>query len=381
MKVAICSYGITRKSGGVYYAVRDLFTNKVFQDYDLHLYSFYPKEYECDIKTWGNIPLTLYQANFFLYNNKMSKDIINNNFDLLHMETLWRYPQLIMEKWRNKSNHPIVCSPHGMLDPFIITNQGILKRLFARLIMQKSLEAVTCFHALCKKELEDIRSYGLKQPIAIIPNGIHMPIKKTIYTKIDNYKHLLYLGRLHKKKGIDYLLYAISQIKNQSPKLLTKWQIDIVGWDDEGFKSKLEDIVNKNNLQDTVVFHGELFGEAKDSIYATADAYILPSHGEGLPMTVLEAWSWKLPVIMTSKCNIPEGFEANAAIKVEDTLLSIKEGIIKLLKMSEEERQIMGQNGYQLVKEKFTWDKSAEKMLQLYKWLLYNTDKPDFIYE
>lgn len=381
MKVAICSYGITRKSGGVYYAVRDLFTNRAFDSCNLHLYSFYPKEYKCDIKTWGNIPLTLYQAKFFLYSDQMSKEIINNNSDILHMECLWRYPQIIMEKWRNKSNRPIICSPHGMLDPFIISNQGLFKRLFARLIMQKSLDSVTCFHALCKKELEDIRAYGLKQPVAIIPNGIHLPVKSPTYVKTDNYKHLLYLGRLHQKKGIDYLLYAVSQIKDQYPELLTGWQIDIVGWDDEGFKSKLEDIVNKNNLQDIVIFHGELFGEAKNSIYSTADAYILPSHGEGLPMSILEAWSWKLPVIMTSKCNIPEGFEANAAIEIEDTILSIKKGIIKLLKMKVEERKIIGENGYKLVKEKFTWDKSAEKMLQLYKWLLYNTDKPDFIYE
>lgn len=68
------------------------------------------------------------------------------------------------------------------------------------LFAEKGFQAVDVFHALCHKEMYDIRSYGLKQPIAIIPNGINLPNKKNSYTRTDTYKHLLYLGRLHKKK-------------------------------------------------------------------------------------------------------------------------------------------------------------------------------------
>lgn len=130
-----------------------------------------------------------------------------------------------------------------------------------------------------------------------------------------------------------------------------------------------------------VSFHGGLFGEEKTKMYATSDAYILPSHGEGLPMTILEAWSWKLPVIMTPQCHLPEGYDADAAIRISDNIESVRDGIVELFMMGDEERYSMGNRGYQLVKEQFTWDASARKMIELYEWLITKKNKPEFVYE
>ena len=177
------------------------------------------------------------------------------------------------------------------------------------------------------------------------------------------------------------LLKAMIQIKEDKPDLLEDWHVDLVGWDHENCQAELERIVREGHLEDSVTFHGGLFGDDKLRMYATSDAYVLPSHGEGLPMTILEAWSWKLPVVMTSKCNIPEGFESNAAIHINDTVGSVKQGLITLLSMSTDQRREIGLNGYQLVKEKFTWDASANKMRQLYMWLLGNTTKPSFVFD
>lgn len=124
-----------------------------------------------------------------------------------------------------------------------------------------------------------------------------------------------------------------------------------------------------------------MFGEDKQRMYACADGYILPSHGEGLPMTVLEAWSWKKPVIITPECHLQEGYEAEAAIRIEDNTKSVTDGLIRFLTMTEEEREKMGQNGYNLVCSNFTWDAAAKKMIELYEWLSGKRKKPDFVYE
>ena len=239
---------------------------------------------------------------------------------------------------------------------------------------------MTCYHALCKKEMEDIRAYGLKQPVAIIPNGINMPEKLNEFGRLDDFRHLLYLGRLHKKKGVDLLIMALASIKRERPELLKEWKVDLVGWDDENCREGLEKIVGQNSLEDVVVFHGGLYGEDKQRMYANADGYILPSHGEGLPMTVLEAWSWKLPVVITPECHIPEGYDADAAIKINDNVESVEEGLKTFLGMSDEEKKAMGMRGYDLVRENFTWDVSAKKMIEVYEWLLGNRKKPDFVY-
>ena len=86
--------------------------------------------------------------------------------------------------------------------------------------------------------MEDIRAYGLKQPIAIIPNGINLPKTTKKYVKPDSNYHLLYLGRLHPKKGIDILLQAIATLKKENPNIFNNWIIDIVGWDHENCQNK-----------------------------------------------------------------------------------------------------------------------------------------------
>jgi poly(glycerol-phosphate) alpha-glucosyltransferase len=271
-----------------------------------------------------------------------------------------------------------------MLDPYILKNQSYLKRSLGNLLFaKKGFYAVDCFHALCLKELEDIRAFGLKQPVAIIPNGVNLPNENKHYhkQKKENKKHLLYLGRLHHKKGVDLLLSAIAMMKREKSILLDNWIIDIVGWDHEICKSSLEKIVFDNSLNDIIIFHGGLFNDDKMRMYATSDAYILPSHGEGLLLSVLEAWAWKLPVIMTPHRNLPEGFEVQAAIKVDNNVFSVKEGLISLFLLSEEELKAMGIRGYLLVKNHFTWESSARKMIQLYQWILQQGEKLDFIYE
>ena len=380
MKVLIFTYSITRAAGGVFDAVRDLFTNNTFASHNLKIFSFYDEHVKEDLPSWQGLPIQLFKAGPLLFSSEIKRALLKENSDILHMEALWRYPQLLMTAWKKHKKAPIVCSPHGMLDPYIINNQGWLKRLISKLFFQKSLEAVDCYHVLCQKEYEDIRAYGLKQPVAIIPNGINMPDPNLKFEKTDNKKHLLYLGRLHKKKGVDLLIKAVADIKNENAALLDNWQIDLVGWDHENCKAELEKIVSENHLEDMVVFHGGLFGKDKQRMYATADGYILPSHGEGLPMTVLEAWSWKLPVIMTSECHLPEGYDAEAAIRINDNVVSVKNGLMKFFGMDDEERKAIGQRGYDLVCEKFTWDASAKKMLEVYEWLLGKSEKPDFVY-
>lgn len=380
MNILILTYSVTRSAGGVFDAVRDLFINNTFKEHRLKIFSFLDENLEKDKPSWKGIPMQLFKPMPMLYSTKMKRALLKENPDVFHMEALWRYPQLLMTAWKKHKKAPIVCSPHGMLDPYIINNQGWLKRFISKCFFQKSLEAVDCYHALCQKEYEDIRKYGLKQPVAIIPNGINMPDPDLKFDKTDSKKHLLYLGRLHKKKGVDLLIKAVADITKENPELLDNWQIDLVGWDHENCKAELEKIVVENHLEDMVVFHGGLFGKDKQRMYATADGYILPSHGEGLPMTVLEAWSWKLPVIMTPECHIPEGYDADAAIRINDNVISVKKGLMSFFEMDDEERKAIGQRGYDLVTRDFTWDASAKKMTEVYEWLLGKSGKPDFVY-
>ncbi len=379
MKIIVVTDSVTRRAGGLFDAVRDMFSNIAFKKIDFRILSYYDEFIKEDLHLWNDIPIKLFTPLFFLYSNNLKKELMSSCADIYHQEGLWRYSNLLMSVWTRKTGKPVVCTPHGMLDPFIIKKQGKLKRIISNLFFQKNFDSVSCYQALCRKELEDIRNYGIKQPIAIIPNGINLPEASKVYSKTDTKKHLLFLGRLHEKKGVDLLLNAFALIYRQTPDLVKDWHVDLVGWDHENCRIKLERIVEKYSIQNYVTFHGGLYGEDKERMYATCDAYILPSHGEGLPMTVLEAWSWKKPVLITPECHFPEGYEVDAAIKIEDNIDSVRRGLETLFTMNDSELKAKGENGYNLVRNQFTWDKSAQKLIQIYEWLL-GGEKPEFVY-
>jgi poly(glycerol-phosphate) alpha-glucosyltransferase len=110
-----------------------------------------------------------------------------------------------------------------------------------------------------------------------------------------------------------------------------------------------------------------------------ANGFILPSLSEGLPVAVLEAWSCALPVIMTPQCNLPEGFEARAAIKVFPETNSITEGLKRFFLLTEQEQKAIGQRGMELVRNRFCWPEIAKQMISVYAWLLGESPRPDCV--
>lgn len=140
MNVEIFTLSISRKAGGVKDAVKDLFLHHEFsqQDVKLHISSYHDIASNIDKEEWTPLPLSLYKSKtFFGYSKAIKQALLQSNADLLHVHGLWRYPHAFMHKWKQEKNKPIICTPHGMLDPYIIQNQGKIKRFWVTFYLQK----------------------------------------------------------------------------------------------------------------------------------------------------------------------------------------------------------------------------------------------------
>ena len=310
--------------------------------------------------------------------------------DLLYAATLWKYPSWAALQWVERTRKPMMVAPHGSLDIWALKNAAWKKRIAAVLFKDRKLRKATCIRALCQSEADAIRTYGLTNPIAIIPNGVNLPEGEPIKPQTKGRKTLLFLGRVHPKKGLSNLIRAFAKSLKSTCVGRDPWQLVIAGWDQGGHEAELIKLCEelgvsferrgagseRLNSDASVVFFGPAFGSDKKSLLCNADAFVLPSFSEGLPMSVLEAWSYQLPVVMTPECNLPEGFAADAAIRIETSAESITLGLNSLFLMGAFDLQSMGAKGRILVEERFTWQTLAVQMKEVYDWMLGGGAKP-----
>jgi poly(glycerol-phosphate) alpha-glucosyltransferase len=179
---------------------------------------------------------------------------------------------------------------------------------------------------------------------------------------------LLFLGRIHPKKGVDRLIEAWALLKAEHPDIVGQWVLAIAGWDDGGHEASLRTSVRQHRLERDVRFTGPLFGHEKERMLRHAGAFILPSHSEGLPIAVLEAWSYALPVFMTAACNIPSGFEVGAAFEISLQPSEIASRLAQHLDDPDGLRAA-GKRGRELVASEFSWESIADEFVSVYRWL------------
>jgi poly(glycerol-phosphate) alpha-glucosyltransferase len=395
---------ISRKAGGLNASVQGLMSTMQRQGDEVRIFSVADELTQADRGHWSDFELYVAPSigtRKYGYAPTLDFEIEAYKPDIVHSHGLWNYSSVAGMNWWRRTGGPVIIHPHGMLDPWALKNSRWRKRLVMMLYERRNLQQAACIRALCLSEMESVRALGLKNPVCVIPNGIDLP-------KLDSAdpgalrpgrKLLLYLGRLHPKKGLELLIQAWGQ-RRQSQRL-ADWTLVIAGWDQGGHEDELKRLATKLGLAwsdllelpDTetslqaglenppsLVFVGPAFGLNKERLYRASDAFVLPSFSEGLPMVLLEAWSYGKPVLMTPMCNIPEGFASDAAIQIEPGVEAIGGGLETLAGLSDAARYAMGARGRGLVETQFAWDRVARRMREVNFWLVHQGSRPDSVF-
>jgi len=302
------------------------------------------------------------------YANHLVPAMLCADLDLLSVHGLWKYCSVASRRWHRRTKRPYVVHPEGMLEPWALRNARWKKTIAALLYENQHLRDAACLRALSEAEALSFRAQGLSNPICVIPNGVDLPnlSERNGGDRSQNRKTLLYLGRLHRKKNVANLIHAWNRMFNSQVCKSDSWVLAIAGWDQSGYEGELKRIA----AMPSIVFLGPQFGAEKNECYRTCDAFILPSLSEGLPMTVLEAWAYAKPVLMTPECNLPEGFSADAALRIGPSPGEIADGLRSITEMSDDDRRAMGARGRDLVAAKFSWPRVGEQMRAVYNWVL-----------
>ncbi len=379
MRIACLVPSISRNAGGAYESVLHLCQSLYsLPETEVQVLGMLDENTNHDQSSWAPLTTHIFAVQGppqFGYAPGLKERLYDLDADILMTHGLWMYPTLVALAWHRRTGRPFLMNPHGMLDAWAINHSYWKKRIVAFLHEDSVLRKAACIRALCPSEAGSIRAYGLRNPICVIPNGVNQKDEHAVKPRPKGPKVLLYLGRIHPKKGLSQLLRAWAAARRR-PGERDDWNLKIVGWSQGDHEQELKDLVQHLGISESVTFSGPLFGQAKTSAYYEADAFILPSFSEGLPMAVLEAWSHQLPVLITPQCNLPEGLQTGAALRVEVEIGSLTQGLETLFSMTDEARTLMGRLGRELVSKRFNWPQIGGQMNAVCQWLLGKAGPP-----
>ncbi|MDQ2777577.1 MAG: glycosyltransferase [Acidobacteriota bacterium] len=290
----------------------------------------------------------------------------------VHIHGLWQHSTSAAAQAARTLDKPYVVSAHGMLERWALANKRLKKAVYAALFERRNLQRAACLHALTEAEADDYRRFGLPNPIAVIPNGVTIPSASSPERFLNQFPSLrgkrlvLFLGRIHFKKGLDGLCQAWAQVRSQWPDA----HLVLAGPNSENTRSRIEALCGSLGITRDVTFTGMVSGELKWSALAAAECFILPSYSEGLSVSVLEAMGMGLPVIITEQCNLPEVAANDCGWVIQPRAEQIASALNSFLRASSSDMAQVGRNGRSLVDRRYTWPRVGEQMSSLYEWLL-----------
>lgn len=284
---------------------------------------------------------------------------------------LWLPSNHFVASFARKTRAPLVISPRGMLSKSALQVSHLRKKLAWQLYQKRDLEVARVLHATSDAEAADFRRRGLRQPIAVIPNGIDIPESSgERQPQVNGLRTALFLSRLHPIKGLRDLVEAWARVQPSG------WQMVIAGPDEDGHRAEIEALLLRHELKHQFRFVGVVNDERKWALYRSAELFILPSHSESFGQVVAEALAVGLPVITTRatpweeidirQCGwwIPTGPEALAIALSEAT------------SAGGERLREMGRRGRQLVATGYSWDAVAQRHLDVFGWLIGRANRP-----
>lgn len=283
--------------------------------------------------------------------------------DIVHINGLWNYENTLFQKAAQILNIKVILSPHGMLEPYILKRNPLKKKIALFLYQGKSLQKADAIHATAVSELEQIKSLGYQNPSVIIPNGIDtrvIPQKNGKLNQESGTRNLLFLSRVHPKKGIDVLIKAVSQLKDK------KLRITIAGNGEEDYINELKQLTKSLRVTEQFHFVGPVYGKEKWELYANSDVFVLPTHSENFGIVVVEALHIGLPVLTTQGTPWEELNIHRCGWWIELSVINLVSALEEIIKTNVETLQFMGENGKKLVEQKYTIESVAKTMRNFY---------------
>ncbi|MBW4509731.1 MAG: glycosyltransferase [Scytonematopsis contorta HA4267-MV1] len=291
-----------------------------------------------------------------------------HNYDLLHVHAIFSYPSTAAMAIARLKQIPYIVRPLGQLCEWSLQQKASKKQIYLNLIESVNLNQSQALHLTSRQEQQEISRLGLEIPSFILPHGLSISpkiedarvrLRKQFNIPADE-PIILFLSRLHPKKGLDYLIPALGKLTHH------RFTFIIAGSGSPDYEAEVKSLLASHGIQNRTHFAGFVKGEIKDLFLQGSDLFALTSYSENFGVSVLEALAAGLPVLVTPGVALAELVtEKNLGYVAEMNIEEITKTLKQVLE-NPDEAQHTAQHARQLISECYTWDRIASSLSDFY---------------
>jgi glycosyltransferase involved in cell wall biosynthesis len=300
------------------------------------------------------------------------------NYDLLHIHAIFSYPSTVAMAIARQQQVPYIVRPLGQLCAWSLQQRSLKKQLYLRLIERQNLNHSQALHLTSPQEEQEVAQLKLKPPCFVLPHGLTLPVTQpNARDRLRQYLQvpgdefiILFLSRLHPKKGLAYLLPALSQLTHR------RFTFVLAGSGSPEYEAEVNKLLATCNLSERTHVAGLIAGALKDLLLQGSDLFTLTSHSENFGIAVLEAMAAGLPVVVTpgvALASVVADYQLGDVAALDSaTIAATIEDYLDQPHLAKER----GDRARQLVATHYTWKQIAVQLSQIYGSLLHPSSLP-----
>lgn len=292
-----------------------------------------------------------------------------NYYDVVHLHSLYLFHDWVGGILAQRARVPYIVRPHGLLDPYIWQRHRPRKRLVEALFQTRVLNHAAAIHYTSELEREISAPYAGSAPARVVPLGVsldslenlpHREVFHAAFPATAGKRIVLFLSRLHEKKGLDLLVPAFAAVRQTAPDLHL-----VIAGPDDGVMARTRDAVRAHNLDADVTFTGMVTGELKLAAFSAAACFVLPSYSENFGIAVVEAMAAGLPAIISDQVNIHRDIGGQGAVVVPCDTAALTKAISDMVSDPVRMRA-MGIEARATARRLYDWPNVAQSLEKLY---------------
>ncbi|WP_392534641.1 glycosyltransferase [Nostoc sp. C117] len=310
----------------------------------------------------------------FAFSSQLTSWLWQNaaNYDLLHIHAIFSYASTVAMAIARFQGIPYIVRPLGQLCEWSLQQSARKKQIYLKLIERANLNHAQALHLTSKQEQEEVSHLDLSVPSFVLPHGLSIPEPLTnARHQLREYLNLpadepviLFLSRLHPKKGLDYLIQALGKLTHH------RFTFILAGSGTKEYEAEIESLLVATGIRDRTSLTGFITGETKNLFMQGSDLFVLTSHSENFGVAVLEALAVGVPVLVTPGVALASVVQENQLGYIAQLdVLAIAEAVDNYLSNPQAGKD-MGDRARQLVLDNYTWNRIAKNLMEIYTKLI-----------